>query len=238
MTIDELTPAQIARIEHVAPLLFDALRTLVCADNGNCWRDTMRYLGMFDAGRAALTAATGESYAHPDAGRTCDPLLAALTAIAEAGDDVAAIDLQMIARHVLADPTGKPGADELLIIAQYTRAQALADGALIDVSAMAREAGIVYPAAISQALSADIDAIPAHLVGLASREGRLWDVLWMARCAMRDAPIDAERIAYELILPVGPEAATGFETTYAVQLVCGPGDDAEPVLTLMRTDED
>lgn len=124
------------------------------------------------------------------------------------------------------------------IISTYTRAQALADGALIDVSALAGEAGIVFPVAITAALSADIDAIPAYLAGVASREGRLWDLLWMARVAIIAAPVDADRIAYELILPVGAASVAGFEAVYPVVAVCGPGDDARPVITLMQLGED
>lgn len=64
-------------------------------------------------------------------------------------------------------------------ISVYTRAQALADGALVDVSKMAREAGITYPVAVTQALHGDINNIPARFRGIQSYEGRLWDVCWM-----------------------------------------------------------
>ncbi len=37
------------------------------------------------------------------------------------------------------------------LIHRYTRANAIADGALIDVSAVAREAGITYPVALTSA---------------------------------------------------------------------------------------
>jgi predicted transcriptional regulator len=39
-------------------------------------------------------------------------------------------------------------------------------------------------------------------------------------------------LLYQLIMPVG-----NF-TEYTVQLVCGPGDHQEPVITLMREHED
>ena len=48
----------------------------------------------------------------------------------------------------LTDFFGKP-------IYSYTRAQAIADGALIDVSTTAREAGIVWPVAMTSAAWAD-----------------------------------------------------------------------------------
>jgi hypothetical protein len=89
------------RLAQAAPLLFDALRALVNADSCNYWRDTMRYCGYFDAGRAALNAASGQDFSHPNAGRTRDPLIWALLAIASAGDTVSAPELRQIARNAL-----------------------------------------------------------------------------------------------------------------------------------------
>lgn len=97
----------VIRLAAAAPLLRDALRALVSADSCNYWRDTMRYTGLFDAGRAALLAATGEDLTHPDAGRTNDPLLIALMKIATyapaPGETPAerASALQTIARRAL-----------------------------------------------------------------------------------------------------------------------------------------
>lgn len=48
------------RLREHAPALLLALRTLVTADNCGYMRETMRYLGMFDAGREAIELATGE----------------------------------------------------------------------------------------------------------------------------------------------------------------------------------
>ena len=45
-----------------APDLLAALQALVRADNTNYERDTMRYVGLFDAARDALEAATGQRY--------------------------------------------------------------------------------------------------------------------------------------------------------------------------------
>lgn len=43
-----------------------ALRRLIAADNANYARDTMRYEGLFDAGRQAIWDATGEDLRHAD----------------------------------------------------------------------------------------------------------------------------------------------------------------------------
>lgn len=42
------------------------------------------------------------------------------------------------------------------VIFAYARSEALADGVLVDVSDMAREAGFRYPVAVTQAVWADI----------------------------------------------------------------------------------
>src|SRR5206468_2575273 len=65
------------------------------------------------------------------------------------------------------------------IIYSYTREQALADRVLIDVSelAEAREAGFVWPVAISRALWEIVVPTDAEEAEGQSYEGRLWDVL-------------------------------------------------------------
>ncbi len=56
-----------ARLIAAALVLYAALRQLIAADNVNYARDTMRYEGLFDAGRDALRAATGwPPVGHPD----------------------------------------------------------------------------------------------------------------------------------------------------------------------------
>jgi hypothetical protein len=117
------------------------------------------------------------------------------------------------------------------VISAYSRNEALEDGVLIDVSEMAREAGFRLPVAITEALWADIEAISERFTWQEVK-GRLWDVLWMGIQAVRSSKVGGDTLVYGLHLPVG---AT---TEYQVKLVCGPGDDAEPVITLMRPDED
>ncbi|MDE2205818.1 MAG: hypothetical protein KGK12_04165, partial [Armatimonadetes bacterium] len=60
----------------------------------------------------------------------------------------------------------------------------------------------------------------------------LWDVLWMGLTSIRGSRTSGSELVYGLNMPVGPT------TSYSVKLVCGPGDDLEPVITLMRPDED
>jgi hypothetical protein len=62
---------------------------------------------------------------------------------------------------------------------RYSRADAIADGVLIDVSTVAREAGITYPVALTSAVWARCVTVPPG-VECQDEAGRLWDVLWRA----------------------------------------------------------
>lgn len=117
------------------------------------------------------------------------------------------------------------------VISAYTRCQALEDGVLVDVTSLASEAGFRYPVAITQALWADIQAIPQDQ-RFQDVEGRLWDVLYMGYTAIRRSKEASGRLCYSLIMHVGGKK------NYTVKLICGPGDSAEPVITLMRPEED
>ena len=101
----------------------------------------------------------------------------------------------------------------------------------MDVSERAREAGFRYPVALTRALWDDIESIPQtqHFQDI---EGRLWDVLFMGCMAIRGRKEAGTTFCYKLTMHVG------IRKTYTVKLVCGPGDSAEPVITLMRPNED
>ena len=115
------------------------------------------------------------------------------------------------------------------LIFQYTRAQAIEDGVLIDVSGMAREAGFQWPVAVTAGVWALVNDIPPRHRGLQDPDGRLWDVLWMASWAARRG---GDQTLYRLILHHG-------RRTYAtLKLHARPGDHGEPVITIMLPEED
>jgi hypothetical protein len=62
------------------------------------------------------------------------------------------------------------------LVHRYTRADALRDGVLIDVSPTAREAGIRYPVALTRAAWERCVAVPPG-VACQDEAGRLWDVV-------------------------------------------------------------
>jgi hypothetical protein len=124
---------------------------------------------------------------------------------------------------------------EAELIFAYTRAQALADGVLVDVTALAAEAGFTFPVAITAALWADIETIPEPYDVFETPEGRLWDVLFMARFAIQRSKGGGSTLLYPLILHTDDSPG---DSQYRIKLVCGPGDHAEPVITLMQPNED
>jgi len=76
------------------------------------------------------------------------------------------------------------------VIYTYSRAQAIEDGVLVDVSETAREAGFRWPVAITQAAWEDCIAWTEddnNRQVYQDESGRLWDVLWMALHAITSA---------------------------------------------------
>ena len=117
------------------------------------------------------------------------------------------------------------------IIYAYTRAQALADGVLVDVTPMAKEAGLVHPTVITQALWHELNTIPENF-SYESFSGRLWDVLWMGRlAAAKEENLGSTRITFPVLLHTRNLDPSTEQITELV-MDCGPGDQGEPVLTI------
>jgi hypothetical protein len=119
------------------------------------------------------------------------------------------------------------------LIHRYNRADALADGVLVDVSSTAREAGIRYPVALTRAAwERCVTVLPG--VVCQDEAGRLWDVLWMLRCAI------GRGAGAEVRFGVHVRNDNRERTPPLVRLkaVFGPGDQGEPVISVMLPDED
>ena len=120
------------------------------------------------------------------------------------------------------------------IIHAYTRAQALEDGVLIDLTDLAREAGFRFPVAVTQGVWAVLNPTKELKSAGQDMTGRAWDMLTILRHAIRSASrTDEVRFAPLFIREPGEKAVP-------VELwsKCGPGDDAEPVITIMLKGED
>jgi hypothetical protein len=111
----------------------------------------------------------------------------------------------------------------------------LRDGVLVaaDTDLLAN-AGIRYPLAYTTAVYADCIAWPEDNP-TQDVTGREWDVIWMLRNAMTGAAGD--RVAFT-IYRVPPGSRTGTATLVHLIAHVGPGDQAEPVLTVMQPHED
>jgi hypothetical protein len=122
------------------------------------------------------------------------------------------------------------------VIYSYMRKQAIEDGVLIDVSELARETGIKYPVAVTSTVYYEYIVPDDQLIKDGqSVEGRLWDVLWMLRI---NAQKNASAIMLFSVLFVMPSGNNTQMAKVELKAVCGPGDMGEPVITIMRPDED
>jgi len=124
------------------------------------------------------------------------------------------------------------------VIYGNSRAQAISDGVLVDVSTMAKEAGFTVPVALTSAAWSDCvewgdrdSSRQTHQ----DEPGRLWDVLWMAHLAARRAK--GGSVAFSLYrVPRGGKGCMPRQVTLHMHI--GPGDALEPVVTLMMPGED
>ncbi|WP_321943688.1 DUF6573 family protein [Paraburkholderia tropica] len=125
------------------------------------------------------------------------------------------------------------------VIHAVTREELLHDGVLVDVSAMAREAGFRAPFALTAEVWADCvewDEQDSVRQCHQDIDGRLWDVLWMARCAVRRAP-KASSTPFELLrIPRGGRGHTPKPVT--LHLTLTSGDDGSPVFTVLQPGQD
>lgn len=125
--------------------------------------------------------------------------------------------------------------DHAKVVYAYTRSQAIQDGALVDVSQTAREAGFKVPVAVTRAVWSSCVAVPEGM-RLQDESGRLWDVLWMAHLAIAGSRRRIDRLPYHLHVRNDNRHRTPPLVT--LHLHIGPGDSGEPVITIMEPGED
>lgn len=130
----------------------------------------------------------------------------------------------------------------------YSRAQAIEDGQLIDVSTAAREAGIVWPVALTCAAWADCvewtdETEKRKGYTGQSESGRLWDVCWMLsrvllRAARQGLTASPAHPMYVELLRVPSEGRGIKPRLVHLKFIVGPGDDCRPCITVMLPGED
>ena len=121
------------------------------------------------------------------------------------------------------------------LIFSYTREMALEDGVLIDVTEDAKQVGFSLHTVVTSNLFNGYVVPAAELDGSfgQSTAGRMHDLLMLARIAAGGEP-DGDRVVFQVGFLMRP----GRLETVKVILHIGPGDNGEPVLTLMLPEDD
>jgi hypothetical protein len=121
------------------------------------------------------------------------------------------------------------------LIYSYTRAQAIADGVLIDVSDLAKEAGFVFPVAVTSGVWAEAVGVSESEKGVQDEKGRLWDILnvllFMIRASKDE---DSDVVNFEVTV----WRRESGEKKVSLWSKCHGGDNGEPVITIMLVGED
>ena len=126
--------------------------------------------------------------------------------------------------------------DDVEVISAYSRAQALEDGVLVDVTTMAAQAGIRFPTALSQEVHARYVVVPRG-VQAQDDTGRCWDIVWMLRLRLRGRPVSEllEGPAYFTVL-VRNDNQRAAPVRLAAHCTL-EGEGGAPVLTVMLPSE-
>lgn len=116
------------------------------------------------------------------------------------------------------------------MIFKYTRKEAIEDGVLVDVSSAAREAGICYPVAVTHAV---FDILNDTASPGQDLKGRMWDMFMIFKIHIRGTSGDEIHFA-----PLFLKGGSLEPKPVSMWAKCGPGDTAEPVITIMMEGED
>lgn len=134
------------------------------------------------------------------------------------------------------------------VISSYSRAEAIADGVLVDVTEVAKEAGFTWPVAMTSAVWEDCVAwtdADSRRQTHQDQSGRLWDVVWMARVAAAKQPGHSALTAHPdspvrtfQMLRVPRDGKSNRARPVMLKMGVGPDDYGNPCLTLMQPMED
>ena len=120
--------------------------------------------------------------------------------------------------------------DDADVVFSYTRKQALEDGVLVDLSEIAREAGIKYPVAVTRSVFSILEDTSAPGQDF---KGRVWDMFMIFRMHARSC--NGSEIHFAPLFMTADKKKPGPVPMWSK---CGPGDDGEPVITIMLEGED
>ncbi|OGU24590.1 MAG: hypothetical protein A2580_14350 [Hydrogenophilales bacterium RIFOXYD1_FULL_62_11] len=118
------------------------------------------------------------------------------------------------------------------VISSYSRAQALEDGELVDVSKIAKEAGIKFPTAVTRNLFTKwIEPSAEDKKYGQDLQGRLWDVVYMFTVYAKRT--SGSRMTYPVIFAKGKK-----HVTVKLLAIIGPGDTDAPTATIMLPEDE
>jgi hypothetical protein len=123
------------------------------------------------------------------------------------------------------------------VIYAYSRAKAIEDGVLVDFSYPASDTAPVckqhykHPIAATAAVFEVMQKAVENRNYCNSYAGILHDMLWMSRAASRK--LDESTVIFPVII-----AGAGRRRNYEFKLNVGPGDQGEPVITILLPHED
>jgi len=120
------------------------------------------------------------------------------------------------------------------IISTYTRAQAIDDGVLFDITGYAREAGFTVSVAITTGVFSVLK--PSEELEKEGQDfvGRMWDMLWILRHEIRRSEWTDTTVFEPLML----KTPGGKPVPVKMWAKAGPGDQMEMVITIMLEGED
>lgn len=125
--------------------------------------------------------------------------------------------------------------DDFNLIYSFTRTMALESGVLIDVTNQAKEAGFKFHTVVTDNLFHSYIVPPAGLEGEGqSIAGRLHDVFFVLLAAIRSFKAATDYAEIDVLFLMAP----GRQEKVKVIAVVGPGDEGEPVMTIMLPGDD
>lgn len=119
------------------------------------------------------------------------------------------------------------------VIHSYSRAQAIEDGVLVDLSELAPDVcaqHFKHPVACTSTVWAIVDKAVKNKKGMNDLNGVIHDMLGMS---LFGRVVDQGTRLFRVIIK-----GAGRRSDFVFKIVCGPGDNAEPVMTIMMPEED
>jgi hypothetical protein len=126
--------------------------------------------------------------------------------------------------------------DDADLISVYTRAQAIEDGVLVDATisdlAEVSRQHYKYPIAMTSEVFTIMQRSVKNRRYCNDYRGVWHDILWMSKRNVISRP-DPTTVLFTVKI-----TGAGRRQLYTFKMVCGPGDDSSPVLTLMLPEQD